>query len=758
MALEIVKASININISNRLIDIMNRWIDRFKNTIAFYGQTTRLVLLALLILASVVTDCLATVNADDEFILPASPYRYWATGGDIYFKFKSEFPQRLVFHLNGKQVAPILSDPSNTAFHALDLPWSFSPSIKAGFLSGLVIGKNQLTIDDGAKKSTLLIENFSAHGPIISGPHRQPFLCQTDQFKLYPSREAATLGPAVNDSCDIATRFDLYYLDQQARWRPLGDEMPTNLRVIDYRSQSLPLIIQVETGTLNRGIYQIATLVSVKRVDHRWQVVPQFQQLAYRFGGGCQKGWYRQGEKTAGVFHPYLIEKGFAVASSSLNVFGVNCDDLLSSETVLIVKEHFIEQYGEPKYTLGLGCSGGAYQSLLTADNYPGLLDGILVGCTIADVIITALNPMIDSLLLRHYFEQRQLDWQENQILAVSGFANIKTLEKMSAAAARINPMIRSERPGGELIGYDLNTVYDPKANPNGIRATVYDHAKHIYQVDELGRARRPYSNIGVQYGLHALQQGDISPRQFLDLNTHIGGVDIDANFTSERSTHDPVATEAAYQSGRILDGGGGLGLIPIVDYRAYTDEKPTGDIHLRFFSDVLSTRLIQQNGSRGNLVQLIEDGDCPDCATFSFERPLLRYGLMNLMQWIENLQTYRRRHRQAVSPQSVAQLRPMLFSDGCWIDGNRVDLVDAGAKALCDQRYPSYRPPRQMAGAGAVANRVACQLRPINIADYPDPQADFINALQQVFPKGVCDWQLKGQHQSPLTGIWQRF
>jgi hypothetical protein len=53
---------------------------------------------------------------------------------------------------------------------------------------------------------------------------------------------------------------------------------------------------------------------------------------------------------------------GYAMASSSLNVFGNNCSDLLASETLMMTKERFIETYGVPAYTIGFGCSGGSYQ------------------------------------------------------------------------------------------------------------------------------------------------------------------------------------------------------------------------------------------------------------------------------------------------------------------------------------------------------------------------------------------------------------
>ena len=46
----------------------------------------------------------------------------------------------------------------------------------------------------------------------------------------------------------------------------------------------------------------------------------------------------------------------------------------------MMVKERFIEAYGPPLFTIGWGSSGGSHQQFGIADNYPGLLDALVVG------------------------------------------------------------------------------------------------------------------------------------------------------------------------------------------------------------------------------------------------------------------------------------------------------------------------------------------------------------------------------------------
>src|SRR6185436_13828829 len=96
--------------------------------------------------------------------------------------------------------------------------------------------------------------------------------------------------------------------------------------------------------------------------------------------------------------------------------------------------------------------------------------------------------------------------------------------------------------------------------NPGGTRCDVFDHTVNAYGRDPAtGFARRPIDNSGVQYGLAALNAGAINATQFLDLNELIGGYDNDGNLVATRAAADPLALRAAYQTGRLTHGGGGL-------------------------------------------------------------------------------------------------------------------------------------------------------------------------------------------------------
>src|SRR3989441_1644324 len=86
----------------------------------------------------------------------------------------------------------------------------------------------------------------------------------------------------------------------------------------------------------------------------------------------------------------------------------------------MMVKEHFIEQYGVPRYTIGSGRSGGSMQQHLIANNDPGLLDGLIPTASFADTF-AFVNHVSDCELLEHAFESSPLMWTNEQKGAVAG-------------------------------------------------------------------------------------------------------------------------------------------------------------------------------------------------------------------------------------------------------------------------------------------------------------------------------------------------
>ena len=454
-------------------------------------------------------------------------------------------------------------------------------------VKGLVDGSNVLAATAGSANAKLTVVNHPNAGPVISGPHEQPFVCETEKFKLMSGGVA---GKALDANCSIATRVDYVYKSAAGgdlKPLPALAEPKTLPADVAMTTTSLgvqvPFIVRVETGTINRGVYEIAMLFNPAKdaqPDFMTKSAGWNGRLIYTFGGGCAGGWYKQGTGTGGVDDEAMLQQGYAIASSSLNVMGNDCAELLTIETMMMTKEHFIEAYGAPKVAIGWGGSGATYQQHQIADGYPGLLDGLMVQRSFPDMEFGTVGMISDSRLLANYFDTLagSVAFTDEQKRQVSGLGQLATLKTGSLNPGRITV--------GEYCALPEALRYDAVKNPTGARCDVFDHAVNVWGKDpKTGFARRPLDNVGVQYGLGALNAGTITTQQFLDLNAKVGGYDNDGRVVATRSVADPAAIRIAYRMGRMTWGGAGLATTPIIDYRAYLDDANGGNIHLRYHS-----------------------------------------------------------------------------------------------------------------------------------------------------------------------------
>ena len=281
---------------------------------------------------------------------------------------------------------------------------------------------------------------------------------------------------------------------------------------------------------------------------------------------------------------PDLLSRGYAVATSTLNTFQVACNDVVSAETTLMVKEHFIEQYGSPRATIGEGGSGGAIQQFLLAQNYPGLLDALAVSAPFPDALSIAPGVSDCGLLQRYYATPAGAGLTDAQRVAINGHA-------VSATCATWDGSFMATLRPSEGCDLPDDLVYDAETNPSGARCTLQDSNVNVLGRDpSTGFANRPLDNVGVQYGFEALQDRVITVDQFLDLNERIGGWDIDGNAVADRQVAESGALSRIYETGRVNQGRGDLRRIPIIVVNAYSDM--SGDIHDRWRAFEVRERL----------------------------------------------------------------------------------------------------------------------------------------------------------------------
>ena len=619
-----------------------------------------------------------------------------------------------------------------------------------GLVTGLALGSNTLAATGGSKATAkLAVINHPITGPVFSGPQEQPFVCMTDKFKLLGG---GTLGAPLDANCSIATRIDYVYRSKtDGKLKPLADpkSVPADVEMIDRPGtripnpeSRIPFVVRVETGTINRGIYEIAML------NDSWN-----GRLIYTFGGGCEPGWYQQGDSTGGVDDDVQLRMGYAVASNSLNVLGNDCGSVVSAETMAMTKEHFIETYGVPAFTIGWGTSGGSTQQHEIAENYPGLLDGLMTGRSFADGPFASSTSSGEGRLFERYFDKLAKDkYTDDQITAVTGFPLAATMHNLSRVRAPRFSATESCPPG---LAPELK--YDPVKNPKGARCDMWDHGVNVWGRDpKTGFARRPLDNVGVQYGLGALNAGKITVAQFLDINEKIGGLDIDGNLVAERVVADPIAVRVAYRTGRLNQAQGGMGVVPIIDYRTYYDDLPGGDVHMRFQQFTTDARLLKATGTTDNRVMLTQDRRY---GAFDTKSPELRQAIVQMDLWLTALS------KDASNDKAIARIRrakPADLVDACWTkDATPQKVVEKQQymAGRCNDIYPSHSFPRGVAGAPIANDIIKCQLKPISASEYKATMsADDMARLKKIFPAGVCDWSKPGVDQQPLAGTWQTF
>jgi len=659
-----------------------------------------------------------------------------------------------------------------------DVTQSFHTQEKSGrplaLLTGLIRGKNALEIRvNQTVRSRLEILDYPLAGPIFSGPHQQPFICQT---------EANLLGPPLDADCAAKTVVEYYYKSTQPAPVSLADvlagmlgEQPGSLapgfrkydmsgvppsdvaQTTTSEGRSVPFIVRREIGTINRAVYDIRFLhLPGQPLPTPWTAPTAGWngRLVYNFGGGCGSGYHQGTLVTIGMLLEPLLAQGYAVATSTFNIFLNGCNDRIAAETLSMVKEHFIKTVGEPIHTIGWGISGGSEQQHLIAQNYPGLLDGIMPGASFPDQLSGAHDSSVtDCPLLDHAFKSSKQDWTEEQKSAVAGFASWRTCLSRLAGGLRFQP-----RSCDRSIPKSM--IYDAISNPKGLRCDIYDGEINVLGHDvKTGFAGRLIDNVGIQYGLLAFNSRKIDAERFIDLNEQIGGYDSDGKIIPARTSADLASLQFAYQRGLVLTGGGGLGQVPIIDWRQYSDD--LADVHARFESFVTRARMVAANGSADNQVILVSprsntltDLLIPPAPTVQWQVDLVR----EMDRWLDNVVNDTSAGTLA---EKIVRDKPAGLSDGCWaIDGERiVEHATYSEPGRCNNMYPSYRDPQLAAGAPLTDDVLKCALKPIARSDYSQPlNTDQWQRLRAAFPTGVCDYSAPGVGHAVTQTTWQRF
>jgi hypothetical protein len=636
------------------------------------------------------------------------------------------------------------SEALHVTSNGTDFSRVFGPagSSRRGLITGLVNGNNTIVASSASSRVQLTVVNHSAAGPVFSGPHLEPWACTTQQNGL---------GPATDKNCDAPTRTTWSYKATDGSLKPLSPPTtrPADLTTIVVNGKRVPFIIRTEEGTIDRGIYWIWVLDPDAGTPGAWHPAAWNDRLVYRFGGGCGTG-YSQGSALAVSVDPDLLAHGYALATNSLDTFQTACNDVLSAEAEMMTRQHFIESYGVPRFTIGDGGSGGAIQQMLVAYNYPGLLDAVSAALPFPDALSIAGGVTDCGLLANYYSTTHGNALTTAQQEAINGHESTGTCREWD------NLFVGGVRPqDGCDPQIPKSEIYDPATNRSGVRCTLADINVNMLGRDPAtGFANRPLDNTGIQYGLKALNDHVINVDQFLDLNQYIGGYDIDGNITAARETMSESVAANAYRTGRVTEAGPLLD-VPIILRNIYTDA--LGDIHTRTHAFAIRDRLAVNGHDDPNLLLWTVPGASGDLVNDLLGNAGgANTPIIVLDQWLtKTAQT----NSTAPIAQRLTTAKPPDAVNQCILPSGQTltggwELYDQPGP--CATAYPIHDDPRIVAGSAQRQDIVKCQVKAIDMHDYAVPfTAAQQSRLSTIFAKGVCDWSKPGVGQQPLTGVW---
>lgn len=608
-------------------------------------------------------------------------------------------------------------------------------------LTGLQLGVNTLSARVGSATQAVQITNHPNGGPLFAGPQPMPWTC-------------SNAAKAINAQCDQPAEYSFLYKSTDPTANGLLEYDPANppsdvAMTTTDGGQTLPFIVRRELGYQDRDQYYILTLFDPAQEWKPWAPQAQWnRKLLITHGGSCgvtfTDGTPPLDDYSGTIPSNPAIEQsyvkalglGFAVASTALDNLGHNCNVVTQAESLVMVKERLVEEYGELRYTLGTGCSGGSITQHHVANSYPGVYQGLIVTCSYPDVFTTAVQ-FAEYNLLRQYFEAPQkwaVPWLPNQFGDVEGH-----LTHVNAVAADEAFFKSATNPANASCnGLPAEALYNASTNPGGVRCSAQDYMINVFGPREMGVwtageqaigrgfGGLPVDNVGVQYGLSALQQGLILPDQFVDLNVKVGGLSIDIIQQPERTKGDPLALLRAYRTGAI-NTTTHLNQVPIIDGRGPDPGIAHDAVH------VLHTRLRLDavHGNHDN--QLIWEGPAPLIGDAMFALNALDA----MDRWVAAIEAD---GGNRPLPVKVVANKPADLADACY-SGVGVKLTDG----LCPEGIvPKYATPRIVAGDSVQAITNKCQLKPLSRDDDYGlvglSDAQFAQ-LETVFADGVCDF-----------------
>lgn len=688
-----------------------------------------------------------------------------------------------------------LLPPAGSAAQSLPLPEEQYPFVCTTARNGL----GQPKVDNQARQGIPVAEEDAAGGYPMDE-------------RGFPTAAAIVVG--WSRDCSVEQQFRYYYRTAGGEWSHVAtmEEVPREglATTTTTEGQSVPMIVRVERGTLNRFIYSVAMLAPRSEAHPRspdralWN-----RRLLFSLQGGVAIG-HTQGVWSEGAgLYEAAVRQGYAVVSSTGLRTNTHYNLIRGGRTAELLKRHFVSTYGKPVYTIAVGGSGGAVQQYVYQQNHPGLFDGGVPQYSYPDMVTQTIH-IGDCELLEHFFERTDagnprwrdvkertkvlgLNAEQSPVLPERARRQFNRLYELYTRAGVPTPRgwsgtdaipMTECRPGWfGLTPLALNprvtNVQDVDKLADDLSDVKWTHwadAREVYGVDPTGWARQTWDNEGVQYGLRAFVDGNLSAEEFLRLNALVGGwkhasemvpegcphdqsrcddlaeldpwssrqmrLSPDGIAPAPRSRGDTVAIRNAFERGHVFRGQVN---IPLIDWRHYLEHQL--DMHNTHQSFAARQRIVDRMGNHDN--QLIWFTDARPGAPRS-DHTMEAFAVLH--EWITNI--------QANPTAGEGGNKPASAVDRCWTtDGTLLaegpgvwaGVLDDRPPGDCTATFPLFSTSRIEAGAPVSGDVFKCRTIPVRTALerglYGDwkPTALQLGRLEQIFPTGVCDYSRPG-------------
>ena len=198
------------------------------------------------------------------------------------------------------------------AANGTDVTASFKPDANGallGLVTNLKDGKNEVRATAGGAHASLTLVNHPIGGTRFSGVHQKPFVCETEMWTAFG------LSKSADADCSSQTTVRYFYKSTQppgppampgrgavpapvpAGFKPYDPDAPrpADMAQTAVAGKTVDYIVRVETGTINRAVYQIAFLHQPKQpLPTPWTSIPTWNgRLLYTFGGGCAPAYHQ---------------------------------------------------------------------------------------------------------------------------------------------------------------------------------------------------------------------------------------------------------------------------------------------------------------------------------------------------------------------------------------------------------------------------------------------------------------------------------